>query len=265
MIEQNCNDMELLIQADLDGELSAAEAARVASHLRTCPSCEKRQKALIDLSAGLRSGLTRYRAPASLHAAIKAQIASTAEPSAGAMLARSVNDNERAASPRTRRFAGWASGAGLGIAATVAVMLMEPGGGGLPDQLVSDHIRALQPGHLIDVISTDQHTVKPWFDGRLDYAPPVKDLKVAGFPLNGGRLDYMAGRPVAALIYGRRLHSIDLYIWPEDKFAVPGEQAGSRNGYNFRKWSQGGMVFWAVSDIGADELANFSTLWKAAK
>ena len=141
---------------------------------------------------------------------------------------------------------------------------MTLGSNGLPDQLVSDHIRALQPGHLIDVISNDQHTVKPWFDGRLDYAPPVKDLKSAGFPLNGGRLDYMAGRPVAVLIYGRRLHSIDLYVWPGGEGVAGTIRVGGRNGYNFRRWSQGGMVLWAVSDIGTNELAEFAALWQAA-
>jgi len=125
----------------------------------------------------------------------------------------------------------------------------------LPDIVVADHIRALQPGHLLDVASTDQHTVKPWFDGRLDFAPPVKNLKADGFPLAGGRLDYLAGRAVAALVYGRRQHTINLFVWPSNDSAGSGQ--GSRNGYNFQRWSLDGMALWAVSDISAQELAEF--------
>ena len=114
----------------------------------------------------------------------------------------------------------------------------------------------------MDVASTDEHTVKPWFDGRLDFAPPVKDLKTEGFPLTGGRLDYLAGRPVAALVYQRRQHTIDLFVWPDGSRLDRGTAEGSRNGYNFQRWSRGGMVFWAVSDLGAPELADFVRLWQ---
>jgi anti-sigma factor RsiW len=114
----------------------------------------------------------------------------------------------------------------------------------------------------MDVVSTDQHTVKPWFDGRLDFAPPVKDLRSLGFPLAGGRLDYLAGRPVAALVYQRDKHLIDLYVWPDDGRLARGPADGSRNGYDFKRWSQNGMVFWAVSDLNGAELSDFVRLWK---
>jgi anti-sigma factor RsiW len=154
-------------------------------------------------------------------------------------------------------------GAGAAVAACLALLLLVPSAGGLPEAVVSDHIRALQPGHLMDVVSTDQHTVKPWFDGRLDFAPPVKDFKAEGFPLAGGRLDYLAERPVAALIYQRRQHLIDLYVWPDDGRPGHGPESGSRSGYNFMHWSDGGMSFWAVSDLGAGELEDFVRLWRA--
>ncbi len=154
-------------------------------------------------------------------------------------------------------------GAGFALAACLALALLPPrAGGGLPDDVVAGHIRALQPGHLMDVASTDQHTVKPWFDGRLDYAPPVKDFKAEGFPLSGGRLDYLAGRPVAALVYQRRQHLIDVFVLPKVDGIEPAE--GSRNGYNFQRWTQGGMAFWAVSDVSAKELADFVRLWQTS-
>jgi anti-sigma factor RsiW len=127
-------------------------------------------------------------------------------------------------------------------------------------------VRALQPGHLEDVISTDQHTVKPWFDGRIDFAPPVKDLAAKQFPLLGGRLDYVNDRPVAALVYGSDKHVIDLYIWPTGKAGAtgaPATQTAARNGYNTVHWSDNGMDFWAVSDLEAGKLRDFVRDWRA--
>jgi len=123
----------------------------------------------------------------------------------------------------------------------------------LADQLLASHLRALQPGHLMDVASNDQHNVKPWFDGRLDFAPPVKDLTADGFVLSGGRLDYLAGRPVAALVYHRQLHVIDVYVRP-DGGAMP---ASSASGYNMVSWTQGGFAFTAISDLNTAELQLF--------
>jgi len=134
----------------------------------------------------------------------------------------------------------------------------------LAEGVVADHIRALQPGHLMDVVSTDQHTVKPWFDGKLDYAPPVKDLAASGFALIGGRLDYLAGRPVAALAYRHGQHILDFYAWPAPRAGDAPPGGGAREGYNFLHWTQDGMVLWAVSDIEAAGLAEFVRLWRAA-
>jgi anti-sigma factor RsiW len=197
----------------------------------------------LHLSAELRTDLPRYSAPEKLRAALRAQL-----PAAPVVPFR----------PRPRRALGLAGVGAIAIAATVLLLLPQRGTG--VDEAVSSHIRALQPGHLTDVLSTDQHTVKPWFDGRIDYAPPVRDFAAAGFPLLGGRLDYLAGRPVAALVYGRDKHVIDLYVWPASGSAAP--SARSVNGYNVVGWAAGGMRFQAVSDLNPTELAQFAGLWR---
>jgi len=154
-------------------------------------------------------------------------------------------------------------GVGAALAASLVLAVRPANDGGVVAALVDDHVRSLQPGHLTDVISTDRHTVKPWFDGKLDFAPPVKDLAAQGYPLVGGRLDYLGGRPVAALAYQHGKHPINLFIWPERAGAeAPVDTA--RNGYNVLHWSADGMSLWAVSDLEQDELAEFERDWRAA-
>jgi anti-sigma factor RsiW len=118
-------------------------------------------------------------------------------------------------------------------------------------------MRSLIPGHTIDVPSTDQHTVKPWFNGKLDFSPPVRDLAGIGFNLTGGRLDYVDNRPVAVVVYTRRLHTINLYIWPSNTDANAGVEVSARQGYNMIHWTKEGMTFWAVSDLNTSELHDF--------
>jgi anti-sigma factor RsiW len=141
---------------------------------------------------------------------------------------------------------------------------MVPRGTDTIDSAIAGHIRALQPGHLADVLFPDEHTVKPWFNGRVDFAPPVKDLASQGFPLIGGRLDFLARRPVAALVYRRAKHVVDLYIWPASSKSPAPEQTGERSTYNFIRWIQGDMVFWAVFDVEKSQLAGFVRLWRSS-
>lgn len=263
MKEDGCTDMRLLVQADVDGELGPADTARLGTHIETCADCAALQDRLLSLSKRVR-GMPYHAAPDALREAVRARIAALAM--AAELSPRRVPATR---SPWWARF--WQPGvvapfgAGFALAACLLLLFVSPNaGGGLADDVVASHIRALQPGHLMDVVSTDQHTVKPWFDGRLDYAPPVKNLASAGFPLVGGRLDYLAGRPVGAMIYQRRQHLIDLYAWPEGSRVDRAPAVDSRNGYNFVRWDENGMVFWAVSDVTITDLAEFVRLWQAS-
>jgi anti-sigma factor RsiW len=243
-----CEEMRLLVQADLDGELDAAATAALAAHLADCPGCAALRQDLVGLSARLRGGLRPYAAPAELRRTLEARLvpAAAAPPPPSGFRRRVVP------------FASF--GAGAAIAACLALLLLPPGAD--PDaELVADHIRALQPGHLTDVLSSDQHTVKPWFDGRIDYAPPVKDFAAEGFPLLGGRLDYVHDRAVAVLAYRRDKHLIDLYVWPADG-AAPAPASEARNGYNIVRWRDGGMAFTAVSDVELAQLRDFAEMWR---
>ena len=260
MTNAPCHEMHLMIQADLDGELTPAEAAGVGTHLETCPDCAAVQANMLRLSSRLRTEAPYHSAPETLRAAVAAFIEAEAAPPPGRVPARPASWSW----PKLRLLSGPSFGAGFALAAclTLAVMLPRGDGGNLADIVVADHIRSLQPGHLMDVVSTDQHTVKPWFDGRLAFAPPVKDLKAGGFPLAGGRLDYFDGREVAALVYHSRQHVIQLFVWPSSRGLDHGTAQGSRSGYNFVRWSQDEMAFWAVSDLNAAELADFVQLWR---
>lgn len=235
MSGSECGRMELLLQADHDGELDVAATAELAAHLAGCAACRERQSELAELSRRLRSDVPGVGASELLRARVAAM-------------------GVRKPAPVRRRSVMW--GSGLAVAAAVLLALLPRGDDGLLDEIAASHIRALQPGHLTDVVSSDHHVVRPWFEGRLDFAPPVKELAGAGFPLIGGRLDYLGGRAVAALSYRRGAHVIDLYIWP-------GAASGSemRSGYRVLGWSSGGMRLWAVSDAEPAELELFRRSW----
>ncbi len=252
MPDYTCDDMSLLVQADIDGELMSAEAASVQMHMQHCDRCTVLHRQLRSIAVRLRQELIYYTAPDALRETIRvclAALAPDAEP----------------AQPRwwrqvpLLRLAG-SFGTGFAVAAGLALAVLLPRTDPLPEAVVSGHIRALQPGHLTDVVWSDQHTVKPWFDSRLDYAPPVKYLEASGFSLAGGRLDYLAGKQVAALIYYRRQHVIDMYVWPDDGPSADEPNGRQISGFNCLHWRQGGMAYWAVSDLNEPELRNFASL-----
>ena len=248
-------DKVLLVQAELDGELDAAQAAALEAHRTDCPICRAAQAELMR-ARGLMRGDLYEPMPDDVRTRVMARLRQVAPPPAPA--------------PRRRRNWDWLRGPSIGFglgaacAAAISLLVVLPERNDLIDQVVAGHIRALQPGHLEDVVSTDQHTVKPWFDGRIDFAPPVRDFAAEGFPLRGGRLDYLGGRPVAALVYQRDKHIIDLYVWPASGAGPHLAGDTTIQGYNVVHWAAGGMNFWAVSDVERGQLDDFAALWKKA-
>ncbi len=251
-------DKVLLVQAELDGELDAAAAAALSAHRRECPVCEAAAAELARARTVI-SGASLYHAmPDDVRARLMARVAATRPPSGTPTARRPRGFDWRRWWPSAAGF-----GAGAACAAAVLLMITAPPQTGLIDRLVDGHIRALQPGHLEDVASSDRHTVKPWFDGRIDFAPPVKDLAAVNFPLIGGRLDYLGGRQVAALVYQRDKHLIDLFVWPvAEGRAAPSPASAQRQGYNLVHWTQDQMNFWAISDLEMDQLQQFEENWR---
>lgn len=245
-----CREVVPALDAYLDGELGPVSAERVRRHLERCPACAERRQGRMALAAAIRAEVPYHRL-------------STA---GGARIRRAIRRRapEPARAPVWRQWFAVAASAflvfGAGLMAGSARDRVN-GGQALDAEAVSGHIRALMLDHLTDVASSDHHTVKPWFNGKLDFSPPVQDLASQGFPLLGGRLDYLGGRAVAALAYGRRNHVIDVFVWPTSppERELPA-QSGSEHGYWVIHWSHGGMTYWAVSDLNTTELHQFAAL-----
>jgi anti-sigma factor RsiW len=253
MSDDRHQELRLLVQADCDGELAPREAAAVAAHLDDCAECRTLQRDLRATKAAVRDQAPRYQAPDDFRRRMAAMMAADAP-------------RPRAAKPRWR-WGGWLGSFGFGAAVAAALILlivMPRNDTGIEQSVLDGHLRALQSDRLYDVASTDQHTVKPWFAGKLDFTPPVKDLAAQGFPLKGGRIDTVHGRTVAAMVYGRAKHAIDLYVWSRPDIGDAPPRDVTRSGYNLVTWSRGDMIFWAVSDLNRAELDDFVRDWQTA-
>jgi len=247
----NCLQTKPLIAAYADGELDPVHALEVERHLHDCPACTRAWQELQSLKKAVGREALCFPAPAELRSRLLAELRTqTRRPSARRFW------NVRSWNWLATALSGTAVAC---LALLLTVSLNRPSDRDqLVQELVSSHIRSLMANHVMDVVSTDQHTVKPWFDGKLDFAPPVKDLAAQEFPLIGGRLDYLGNRAVAALVFQRHKHLINLFIWPGQETAAPPAAATPRQGYHLIHWTQAGMTCWAVSDLNEQELLEFA-------
>jgi anti-sigma factor RsiW len=244
-----CDEAEILLHALIDGELDAGHAREVEDHIATCPRCAAQLQAYRDMSKAVAGANLRYAAPPELRRRIEAALPQARVPNRRGVLR------------------GFAMGSAISaIAATglFAVILRNDDEQRIQSEVVSAHLRSLQAGHLTDVLSTDQHTVKPWFNGKLDVAPPVVDLTAQGFTLIGGRLDYVDTRPIGAIVYRRRSHVINLFVAQTASTERRAARIEALQGFNIRRWSERGLNYWAVSDLAADELAEFGEKFEGA-
>ena len=239
-------NFEAQLDAYLDGELAPEDARALEAHIAACAECTRFRDNRLALRAAIKTRVPRFTAPPPLQEELRRRA-------------------------RRRRFGAGLAWRSLALAASLAVVavgswrLGERRGAGerLADEMLAVHIRSLMPGHLTDVQSSDQHTVKPWFNGKVDFSPPVYDFAGRGYPLLGGRLEYVDGRAVSALVYGRRQHVINVLLWPSDR--APGGEAGApslqtRQGYHVLHWVTPSYSYWVVSDLGVGELQEFRGL-----
>ena len=246
-----CEDARTLVHAYVDGELDVVRSLEVEAHLTSCVACARGEASLRALRTALSNGALYHEAPAGLERRVRA----------------AVRDARRVEGGRSfvLRHYGW-GGAAAAAVLLVAIIVRGvlptgPSAGDLSArEVVDDHLRSLTANHLTDVLSSNQHTVKPWFDGRLNFTPPVEDLGADGFPLVGGRLDYLDNRPVAAVVYRRRQHIINLFISPAEHAADTLPVTEVRGGYNIVHWTKSGMAYWAVSSVSGAELGRFAQL-----
>src|SRR6266480_2360600 len=270
----NCEETTKLMDGYLDGELDPITSQTIEQHLRDCGRCDQAYKTHGSLIRAISSATPYFKASAELRERIRSSLReeTTDHPVRNGVRGAQVLSHKRRPEPRSILWGtpwNWLGLAAAIILAAVIVLnvvprLQRPGADQfLATQLIASHVRSLMANHLTDVASSDQHTVKPWLDAKLDFAPPVVDLSSDGFPLIGGRLDYLDNRPVAALIYGRRKHFINLFVWPAGSSTIGATKAMSRQGYQLLHWVDSDFNYWAVSDINANDLQTFKNKFEA--
>jgi anti-sigma factor RsiW len=235
----DCHDAQALLHGYLDGELGLPTTLQYEAHLRDCPACAGALAVQKALQAEMNADALYYKAPEHLRQRLRAGLRQLA--------GRGVRFPWR-----------WVAAAAcallcVGLGVVLGQFTLAPSGRErLTQEVMAAHIRSLQAEHKVDVPSSDRHTVKPWFNDKLDYSPPMRDLD--GFPLVGGRLDYLDGRAVAALVYRRRAHVINVFLWPGPANTEAEPRRETRQGFHLIHWSRGDMNYWVVSDLGAAEL-----------
>jgi anti-sigma factor RsiW len=259
-----CPDWQERLQGLIDGELDAAHAVEVEAHVAGCAACSQAYADALKLRTLLRGADARVAAPDSLMQRLEAMVGAADAPATPTAASSAVLTPFGGGRRRDRALWGF-GGAGLALAACAVLGLavvpaMQTAQ--LEQDLVAGHVRSQLVGHLTDVVTSDQHVVKPWFGGKIDFSPPVVDLADQGFPLVGGRLDYIGKRTVAAIVYRRGRHIINLFVWPGSGDLGPAE-AKPGDGYTLLHWTRGGMTFWAVSDVNEKDLQAFRQLLQA--
>jgi anti-sigma factor RsiW len=243
-----CREAAEWVSAYADRELDAVSSLQMESHLAECPRCRAALERVDAVRKAIGSAGLTYSPPAALAALVRAAVG-------------------RETAPARRRWRSTAL-AGTAIAAGLAWLVVGNVGRGaerrLVDELVAGHVRSLMVDHLVDVASTDQHTVRPWFNGKIDFAPPVADYAASGFALVGGRMDYVAGRPVAALVYRHQAHLVNLFVWP-DRAGASSAKASTADGYSLVHWNDADLAYWAVSDLNLHDLARLADLVRESR
>src|SRR5437588_894057 len=264
----NCEQATELMDGYLDGELDPVTSQAIEQHLRDCHNCEQAYKAHAALTHAISRGAPYYKAPTGLRERIQSSLPEEIAEQPTRTVAPDARPQSATKQPEPRSIVFGASWKWLALAASI-VFASIIGWNLLPGfqrrdaeqflatQLIASHVRSLMANHLSDVASSDQHTVKPWLDAKLDFAPPVVDLSSEGFPLVGGRLDYLDNRPVAALVYQRRKHFINLFVWPGETGSARPTMAMSHQGYQLLHWADPDFNYWAVSDVNANDLQTF--------
>ena len=247
-----CAESRLFLHAHGDGELDIANSLELERHLKTCAACAAEKKSLNSLKAALRRSSLRYDAPDSLRREVR-------------RMARASGNKTRQLLFQSLRL--WKSLAFGAAAVAFLAIVLRPGifvRDQMLNEAVASHVRSLMAEHLTDVTSSDQHTVKPWFSGKLDFSPPVTDFAGADYPLVGGRLDYLQGHSVAALVYMHRKHIINVFVWPMASAREELAPAVTQRGFHVIHGTHAGMAYWVVSDLNAEELATFSRMLVAS-
>jgi len=245
-------EQTLLVQADFDGELEASRAAALVEHVAQCRQCQLVSEQL-ERSRALLRDAPRYSVPPELRSFVDKTLQGQAPANQSRPLVRAAG---------RAPLLGWATA--LAASVVLAIVLLTPRTPDVEAQLLASHVRSLQlESHLIDVESSDHHTVRPWFAGKVDFAPPVKELAGDGFPLAGGRIDVIGGRTVAVLVYRAGRHVVSVYLWPERAGLGDLPRPQHDEGFNLRRWVEGGLVVSCISDLSADELERFEHRWRA--